>query len=235
MSPESEKRRPAGGDAHLAENTSVTRATSNHDVITAAEAARLTELEDVIGRGMQTFVEVGTALAEVRDSRLYRQVAATFEEYCREQWGLSKPYATQLITAADVTVAIATERPDLPPPSREAQARELAKVEPERRAEVWTAAVESTGGKPTASAVKAAATEALGREQAEAALGALRSHLGLLETNVADAIRAGVAPTALLQEIRALRDARTGPGAMAAHDLLVDLLVSAIGGAGDVA
>jgi hypothetical protein len=37
-----------------------------------AERGRLAELEQVVERGLQTFVEVGLALTEIRDSRLYR-------------------------------------------------------------------------------------------------------------------------------------------------------------------
>jgi hypothetical protein len=82
----------------------------------------------------KTFVEVGLALSEIRDSRLYRANYSTFEGYCRERWGWSRVHAHRLIEAADVvktlpignTAAIATE----------SQARELAKVEPEKRAAV---------------------------------------------------------------------------------------------------
>lgn len=125
--------------------------------LSSPEAARLTELETVVGRGLDTFVGVGTALAEIRDSRLYRQVAGTFEDYCRERWNLSKRYAYDLIGSAETACAIAHTDPDLPPVKNEGQARELAKVEPEKRAEVWSKANQDTGGKPTAAAVKKAA------------------------------------------------------------------------------
>lgn len=38
------------------------------------------ELEQVIERGLQTFVEVGNAIREIRDSRLYKDEYGTFEE-----------------------------------------------------------------------------------------------------------------------------------------------------------
>ena len=41
--------------------------------LSAVETGRLAALEQTIERGLQTFVEVGTALLEIRDSRLYRQ------------------------------------------------------------------------------------------------------------------------------------------------------------------
>ena len=53
-------------------------------------ADRLAECEAVIERGQQTFIEVGQALMEIRDSRLYRETHATFEAYCNERWGWTR-------------------------------------------------------------------------------------------------------------------------------------------------
>src|SRR6185369_1388350 len=112
----------------------------NHEmVMSIREDQRLAELEKTIARGKKTFVEVGLALAEIRDLRLYKREYSGFAEYCQVKWGWSKPYCTQLITAAavveslpaDKVVAIATE----------SQARELAKAEPSRRAGVIQAIV----------------------------------------------------------------------------------------------
>jgi hypothetical protein len=47
----------------------------NHEkVMSLRETARLAELEKTIARGKKTFVEVGLALAEIRDLRLYKRV-----------------------------------------------------------------------------------------------------------------------------------------------------------------
>lgn len=51
----------------------------------------------------------------------------------------------------------------------EGQARELARVEPERRPEVWAKATEATDGKPTAKAVREAATRPAARSPKPAA------------------------------------------------------------------
>jgi hypothetical protein len=53
--------------------------------------------------GLQTFMEIGEALLEIRDSRLYRANFKTFEEYCRERWKMSKPQAYRLVDAAEVS------------------------------------------------------------------------------------------------------------------------------------
>lgn len=121
--------------------------------IERADADRLVELETVIDSGLRTFVEVGTALAEVRDSRLYRDHHETFEDYCRDRWNMSRFYAHRLIDAADVVTSLPIG--NTAPPTNEAQARALAAVPTEKRAEVWRQAVEETGGKPTAAVVTA--------------------------------------------------------------------------------
>jgi hypothetical protein len=66
------------------------------------ERGRLTELEAVIERGIATFVDVGLALAEIRDGRLYRQTHSTFDDYCRERWGFSRSRGYRLIRAAEL-------------------------------------------------------------------------------------------------------------------------------------
>ena len=110
------------------------------------EASRLVELEKTISRGKKTFVEVGLALTEIRDLRLYKHEYSSFEVYCREKWGWTKQHAYRLIEAAPVAksnVLVATE----------GAARALTKVPAEQRAEVVQAITDA--GKPvTAAAIK---------------------------------------------------------------------------------
>lgn len=68
----------------------------------AGEAERLEHLEAVIADGLQTFIRVGEALAEIRDRRLYRVEHCTFEDYCRARWGWSRQHAYRQIQAAEV-------------------------------------------------------------------------------------------------------------------------------------
>ena len=91
--------------------------------MTAAETDRLVELEHTVERGLQTFVEVGQALAEIRERKLYRASHDTFERYCRERWGFTRQRARQFIDAAAVTIIVV--KAGLPAPTNEAQAREL--------------------------------------------------------------------------------------------------------------
>jgi hypothetical protein len=77
----------------------------------------LAECEEVIERGLATFIEVGAALLQIRDERLYLETHKTFDDYCRERWDFTDRRARQLMTAAEVGTIV--------PVANEAQAREL--------------------------------------------------------------------------------------------------------------
>jgi len=121
-------------------------------------ARPLAELEDVITRGLETFVDVGNALAEIRARRLYQETGyATFEDYCRDRWDFSRFYAHRLIAAAEVVNALPIG--NTPPPVNEAQVRELAKAPEEVRGAVWQEAIETAPeGKVTAGHVQRVVT-----------------------------------------------------------------------------
>ena len=123
-------------------------------VLTSNESVRFTELEGTIERGIKTFVDVGNALAEIRDSRLYREQYGTFETYCRERWGMAYGYARYLIDAASVTDNLHHGEGCLLP-ANERQARPLAQLEPEQQREAWQRAVETApDGRITAAHVQ---------------------------------------------------------------------------------
>lgn len=124
--------------------------------LTHAEQVSLDDCESRIERGLKTFVEVGQALAAIRENRLYRAEHSTFELYCRERWGFNRHRASQLIAAVDVVTNVTSA--GLTAPANEGQARELAKVPEPERAEVWRETVERTEGKPTAAAIRETAS-----------------------------------------------------------------------------
>lgn len=66
------------------------------------DRSRLVELEEVVEHGIASFVAVGSALVEIRDSRLYRAEFATFEVYLDERWGMSRAHGYRLINSARV-------------------------------------------------------------------------------------------------------------------------------------
>jgi hypothetical protein len=90
--------------------------------LTLTEQGRLAELEAVVERGLQTFVEVRTALMEIRNSRLYRATHPRFEDYLDERWGMSRSRGYRLMDAARVAELVS---PIGDIPANEAQAREL--------------------------------------------------------------------------------------------------------------
>lgn len=118
--------------------------------LTFEEQTRLAECETVIEKGLKTFVEVGNALLEIRDSKLYRQEFGTFEEYCRERWRMSIAQGKRLIAAAEVVQNLA---PIGAIPTHESQVRPLAGLEPEQQREAWRIASEATAN-PTAAFVE---------------------------------------------------------------------------------
>lgn len=105
----------------------------------------LDELETTIRRGLQTFIEVGKALASIRERRLYREKGyETFDAYCRGEWEWGKDYANKTIRAAQVVEEMqADTRVSAFLPPTEKHVRPLTRIEsPEQRAEVWTEVVE---------------------------------------------------------------------------------------------
>lgn len=114
------------------------------------EQSRLRVKENVIERGAQ---QIGAALRDIRDERLYRETHSTFEAYCQERWDIGRNYANRQIQTAEVA-ALVPNGTNI----REAHARELAPMrdDPDRMRAVWDAALEATDGNPTAAAIREA-------------------------------------------------------------------------------
>jgi len=97
--------------------------------------------EGIIGRGLKTFIEVGNALLAIRDGRLYRDDYLTFEDYCRERWGMSRSRAHRVIDAAIVWDNLLPIGNKLP--ANECQVRPLTRLkEPQAQREAWSRAVD---------------------------------------------------------------------------------------------
>ena len=121
--------------------------------LNSAEESALNHCERRIHEGLGRFRDVGLALASIRDNRLYRATDPTFEIYCRERWNWSRQRAHQMIECAEVAASLPGDCQPLV--DNERQARELAKVEPEKRAEVLAKAAQA--GPVTAKAIQQAA------------------------------------------------------------------------------
>lgn len=132
----------------------ITRTAALTEAITLAESGDLVRLEIVIKRGLETFFEVGEALAEIRNRRLYRIEHTTFEDYCKTKWRMSDRRARQLIGASEVVTDISKSGTMVPKSER--QVRPLTALPKEQRAEAWKGAVEASAtGTPTAKEVEA--------------------------------------------------------------------------------
>jgi hypothetical protein len=115
------------------------------------------ECEEIIRKGWDTFLEVGRALAAIRDKRLYRDRYATFDEYCQQKWDFSKTHANRLIEAASVAAALTPIGVKL---KSESQVRPLVGLPALKIPAAWKRAEQIAGeGEITAKVVRQAAEE----------------------------------------------------------------------------
>ena len=138
--------------------------------LSVQEEKRLEQLENVVVENFQTFVQVGQALAEIRDRKLYRVKAMTFEKYCKTLFDIAKRRVHELISAAEVMEnvrhgALSDDEQQILLPLNERQVRPLTRLRPEQQIAVWQAAVESApNGKITGSHVNKTVKEYRGEE-----------------------------------------------------------------------
>jgi N6-adenosine-specific RNA methylase IME4 len=123
----------------------------------------LERLEIIIEKGLGTFVDVGVALMQIRDAKLYKAGGySRFNDYTKERWGFTKQYAGNLMRGAQTQKLLEgkTETIVSVLPTTETQVRPLTSLEPEQQVEVWERAVENAGGRiPTEKEVRAAIIE----------------------------------------------------------------------------
>lgn len=130
--------------------------------LAASEQARLMELERVVSSGLAVFMEVGAALLEIRDSRLYQATHRTFEVYCRDRWHISRKRAYQLINAASIAGDLIRDGEQAP--TREAHVSPLSALPKSDRREAWRESVATSGGNVTMSHVQAVVDRRKGLE-----------------------------------------------------------------------
>jgi hypothetical protein len=158
-------------------------ATASQEVLptlSADEQQALAVYEDTIAKGLDTFMAVGQALAQIHIEQLYRGTHRTWDAYCRERWRLSRFYAHRQITAARVAEML----PNGNKPKNEAVARELAPLidDPEAVCAVWQEALALTsGGTPTAAMVRKARVQHTGEATRNAGRRATRAFAAWLE------------------------------------------------------
>jgi hypothetical protein len=123
-------------------------------LLSASEKGQLQKWEEIIETKLKAFFEVGCALMEIKASRLYRAQYATFEEYCRHRWDMSRIHAFRLLKAAEVHQALLPIG-NIPLPENEAQMRPLTLLTPKRALSAWQKVLAKAGtGKITAKLVR---------------------------------------------------------------------------------
>ena len=97
---------------------------------------RLNTLEELIDSRRHSFYEIGKALREIRDERLYRELLyKSFEEYLKKRWDMGRSHAYRLIEASRVIDNLSPFGDDLP--ENEAQSRPLGKLKPVDQRRLW--------------------------------------------------------------------------------------------------
>ena len=96
--------------------------------VTTAEESRFYQLAAIVDKGMESFIEVGKALMELRDGKSYKAAGyETFEDLCQRGFGICRDMAYRTINASALTVKMSTIV-DIP---NEGTARELLKIKDE--------------------------------------------------------------------------------------------------------
>lgn len=120
-------------------------------LMTIAEEKELERLEGIIEIGRQSFIEVGMALTEIKNAKLYRKDYKTFGEYCLKKWQYARQTAYQFIDSVKVVENVRHGGQTEILPTNERQTRPLTSLEPEQQQEVWQKAVDTAPeGKVTA-------------------------------------------------------------------------------------
>ena len=116
------------------------------------------KVEKGLEKAEQTFYEMGVALRELRERRLYRSTHRNFGDYCRERFRhIKRRQAEYLILASEVVDDLRTAHncARFPLPSSESQVRAMKSLDTQQRIEVWqTGVAESSGKVPTAKTIK---------------------------------------------------------------------------------
>jgi hypothetical protein len=97
---------------------------------------RLTHLENIIAGNQNCFYEIGKALKEIRDSRLYKlTLFETFEAYARARWDIGRSQTYRLINAYNVIGNLSPIGDRLP--GNETQTRPLVQLDPVEQRKIW--------------------------------------------------------------------------------------------------
>lgn len=139
--------------------TQATRKAFMTNGLTRQQIARKAQLIAQVRAGLSTFLDVGRALMELQEDKLYRDTHLTFEKFMRDEIGIKKTLGYGYIQAAKVQATLSAIADKSLMPQTESQYRELAKAPEEKLPEVIARVserIERSGRPATAKDYKAA-------------------------------------------------------------------------------
>jgi hypothetical protein len=166
----------------LSYHTGQTTETPNLEVVTQDTASVLPtasdadhddfeRLDHIVRQGLDTFIEVGQALMEIRERGLWRAGGhATWAAYCQAVGGFTKIHANRLIKASELASHLSKVKPTgftgpAVTPRSEWQIRPLYRLKDIGQQEsAWYRAVELADGQPTEAMVSVAVVEKAGEK-----------------------------------------------------------------------
>jgi hypothetical protein len=118
------------------------------------EQRLLVKYEDQIRSGLSNFVQMGSALEEIKAKKLHRVAFPDFQEYCKSVWDIDKSYANRLVKGgACVRNLQSAPIGAILLPATESQARVIAQLPSQDQILVATKAKELAGDKPASAAI----------------------------------------------------------------------------------
>ncbi len=110
----------------------------------------LPELEEVVERGLHSFLDSGRALWRIRAHRMYLATHPNWERYCEDRWQIGRRRADQLIAAAELVDRLSAGQDGTLVPKNERECRSLGVLSPELQQLAWHKLLQDAGGKQPA-------------------------------------------------------------------------------------
>jgi hypothetical protein len=124
------------------------------------EKEMLFQCEKIITNNLNSFFQVGEALASIRKGKLYRDKYKSFEAYCRDKWKFGRHRALQFIEASEVASDLLTKDQQISDLNVH-QLRKLTDLDANEKAEALTMARGFAGDKKLTSTLIETAVKAL--------------------------------------------------------------------------
>jgi len=154
--------KPTGGTGNGADPATPKHKVTAQSRLSPEQQKRKADLEEIIDGGLNTWIEVCCAMAEIKASALYHPYD-TFHEYCRERFKFAKSTCYAYANAGHSFQLIESSGEDCLP-RNEAQLRPLLDLEDDQVIKVWSDAVKLGGnGGLTESIVRKAREMLIGK------------------------------------------------------------------------